>query len=389
MFADRWYMAQTLKGNYFSSLIEVAVIILMAAGTVFVYSAGANVNVSYDIEHFYNFTTLKQLLFFPLAIGVMYAISRIDYQRFSLDVNPIGRSLTPYLVIFSIVLLVLVLIPSIGIEKNGARRWLAVGPVSFQPSELAKWVMLIFVAAFLARNHEGIKRFRGSFVPVCGVVAIATGLIVTQDLGTAVLICGLMFLMLIIGGAQWRHLLTPVPILGTAFYFAIATSPYRMSRLKAFIDPMADIDASYQARQSLMAISSGGTWGKGLGNGVLKYGHLPEDTTDFIFSIIAEELGFAGAIAVILVFVCLITVGLVAVLRCEDRFGRLLGCGIVLAIGVQAAINIGVVTVVLPTKGIPLPFISAGGTSMLLSAAAVGVLLNIIQHNKGLVDGCD
>ena len=383
-------MADVLKGNYLSSLIEIAVIFLMAAGTVFVYSAGANVNVNYDIEHFYNFTTLKQLFFFPLAIGVMYTFSKLSYKRLSLDVNPIGKSLTPYLVIFSIALLVLVLVPSIGIEKNGARRWLGLGPVSFQPSELAKWVMIIFVSAFLARNYEGIKRFRKGFLPVCGVVAIAAGLIVTQDLGTTVLICGLTFLMLIIGGVRWRHLLTPIPVLGVVFYFSIVRSAYRMSRIKAFFDPMADGDASYQARQSLMAISSGGTWGKGLGNGVLKYGHLPEDTTDFIFSIIAEELGFAGAIAVILVFVVLITVGLIAAYRCEDRFGRLLGCGIVLAIGVQAAINIGVVTVVLPTKGLPLPFISARGTSMLLSAAAVGVLLNIVQQseaNKGLVDG--
>ncbi len=380
-------------GNYLSSLIEVSVIMLMAAGTVFVYSAGANVSVNYDFEHFYNFTTLKQLLFFPLAIGVMYAVSRIDYKRFSLDVNPIGKSFTPYLVILSIVLLVLVLIPSIGIEKNGARRWLSLGAgganISFQPSEFAKWVMVIFTSAFLAKNGERIRRFRGGFVPVCVVVGIAAGLIVTQDLGTAALICGLTFLMLIIGGADWKHLLTPIPVLGVVFYFAIATSPYRMSRLKAFFDPMADSNASYQARQSLMAISSGGTWGKGLGNGVLKYGHLPEDTTDFIFSIIAEELGFAGAIAVILVVVALISIGLIAACRCEDRFGRLLGCGIVLSIGVQAAINIGVVTVVLPTKGMPLPFISAGGTSMLLSAAAVGVLLNIVQHDKGLVDGCD
>ncbi len=374
-------------GNYLSSLIEVSVIMLMATGTVFVYSAGANVSVSYDLEHFYNFTTLKQLLFFPLAIGVMYAVSRINYKRFSLEVNPVGKSLTPYLVIFSILLLVLVLVPSIGVEKNGARRWLSVGAggasISFQPSELAKWVMLIFVSAFLAKNTEGIKRFRRGFVPVCVVAAIVVGLIVTQDLGTAGLICGLTFLMLVIGGANWKHLLTPIPVLGVVFYFAIATSPYRMSRLKAFFDPMADSNASYQARQSLMAISSGGTWGKGLGNGVLKYGHLPEDTTDFIFSIIAEELGFAGAIAVILVFAVLISIGLIAACRCEDRFGRLLGCGIVLAIGVQAAINIGVVTVVLPTKGIPLPFISAGGTSMLLSAAAVGILLNIVQQTNG------
>jgi cell division protein FtsW len=144
--------------------------------------------------------------------------------------------------------------------------------------------------------------------------------------------------------------------------------------------------AGYQASQSLIALGSGGLWGKGLGKGICKYGHLPEDTTDFIFAIIGEELGFVGNAAVILLFMMLVGLGILTVIRCRDRFGRLLAGGIVLAIAIQAALNIGVVTVVLPTKGIPLPFVSAGGTSMLLSAAAVGVLINIARQSAGEKD---
>jgi cell division protein FtsW len=157
-----------------------------------------------------------------------------------------------------------------------------------------------------------------------------------------------------------------------------------MRRIIAFLNPDQWTDsAAYQANQSLVALGSGGLWGKGLGRGICKYGHLPEDTTDFIFAIIGEELGFVGNAAVILLFIMLVALGILIVVRCRDQFGRFLAGGIVLAIAIQAALNIGVVTVVLPTKGIPLPFVSAGGTSMLLSAAAVGVLLNIARQSAG------
>ena len=152
-----------------------------------------------------------------------------------------------------------------------------------------------------------------------------------------------------------------------------------MNRIKDFLDQGT---MGYQAEQSLKTISSGGLMGKGLGRGVFKYGHLPEDTTDFIFSVVCEETGFIGALLVVALFVLFTVIGLTAVMRCQDRFGRLLGLGIVLCISIQAVINIGVVTVVLPTKGIPLPLISAGGTSMLLTATAMGILLSILRHNE-------
>jgi len=208
------------------------------------------------------------------------------------------------------------------------------------------------------------------------------GLIIVEDFGTAAFITVLAFLMLIIAGVKLWHILPPLPFAGIAFYAAIAFSETRKQRLLAFLHPDKWTDTiNYQPHQSLIALGSGGLWGKGLGRGICKYDHLPEDTTDFIFAIIGEELGFVGNAAVILLFIMLVAMGILVVIRCKDRFGQLLASGIVLAIAIQAALNIGVVTVVLPTKGIPLPFVSAGGTSMLLSAAAVGVLLNIARQS--------
>jgi cell division protein FtsW len=360
--------------------LEVIVLTLMAIGTVFVFSAGASLNGQFDWKRFYDFTTLKQLFFFPAAVGVMYLFSVINYRRFRLADIKIWKSLTPYLLILSIGLLVAVLI--FGEERNQSKRWLDIAPgpiyISFQPSELAKWVVLIFLAAILDRCSDDMRPFFRRFVLICAAPIVIVGLIITQDFGTAAYIALLTFLMLWLGGAVWWHFLAPMPILILGFIAAIVSSPTRIKRIKNFLNS----EISYQAGQSLRAIATGGIFGKGLGMGVFKYGHLPEDTTDFIFSVVAEETGFVGAVIIILLFVLFMIIGLKASSRCDDRFGRLLGYGIVLCITIQAAVNIGVVTVVLPTKGIPLPLISAGGTSMLLTAAAMGILLNILRQTQ-------
>jgi cell division protein FtsW len=365
-------------------VIETVVLLLMATGTVFVFSAGATVSGDYDLSQFYNSTTLKQLIFFPLAVIVMYVVSRIDYRRFSLTQRPPGYSLTPYLSVLTLGLLIAVLFW--GMERNYSKRWLDLAPgatyISFQPSELAKWVMILFLAAYLERYSNSIGRFWRRFVPVCLITGFVVGLIVIEDFGTAAFIAMITFLMLLIGGAKLWHWFSPIPVILPTFTWAIMSSPTRINRIKDFLDTET---ISYQARQSLIAISTGGMLGKGLGRGVIKYGHLPEDTTDFIFSIIAEEMGLSACVFVILLFVIFAFAGVIVVLRCQDRFGRLVAAGIVMAITIQAAVNMGVVTVVLPTKGIPLPFISAGGTSMLLTSAAVGILLNIArQEHQGV-----
>ena len=363
----------------YDRVIETVVLLLMATGTVFVFSAGATLSGDFNLSQFYNFTTLKQLIFFPLAVLVMYAVSRMDYRRFSIAQRPPGYSLTPYLSFITLALLIAVLIW--GVERNYSKRWLDLAPgsmyISFQPSELAKWVMILFLAAYLERYS--VDRFWSRFVPVCLIAGFVVGLIVIEDFGTAAFIAMMSFIMLLLGGAKLWHLFLPIPVVLPAFVYAIISSPTRINRIKDFLDPTG---MAYQARQSLIAISTGGLLGKGLGRGVVKYGHLPEDTTDFIFSIIAEEMGLAACGFVILLFIIFAVTGVAIALRCRDRFGRLVAAGIVMAITIQAAVNIGVVTVVLPTKGIPLPFISAGGTSMLLSSAAVGVLLSIARQEN-------
>jgi len=377
-------MVKQIESNPLPNYIAMVSILLMAVGTVFVFSAGVNLSQDFDLQRFYDFPSLRQILFFPLAVLIMYTVSCFDYRRFSL--KSWFKSPTTYLLLLSLALLTLVLIPGIGIEKNYARRWLEIpaGPIriSFQPSELAKWSILIFLAAYCDKFSDSLKLFWKRFVPICMIVGLVVLLIILEDFGTAALIALLAFLILLVAGVKWWHILAPVPIGLIGFAVAIMSSESRRERIAAFLQPEKWADsANYQANQSLIALGSGGLWGKGLGMGICKYGHLPEDTTDFIFAIIGEEMGFIGTAAVILLFIAFAWLGILIVVRCKDRFGQLLAGTVVLAITIQAALNIGVVTVVLPTKGIPLPFVSAGGTSMLMSAFAVGILINIARHS--------
>ena len=373
----------SIKNNTVTDSMGIVVLILMAVGTVFVFSAGANLGQQPDLQRFYEFSSFRQIVFFPLACAIMYAVSLVDYHKFGLN-KGWKRSITTYILLLSILLLMIVLIPRFGTSVNQARRWFRIpaGPItiSFQPSELAKWAVVFFLAGFCDKFNLSIKLYWKRFVPICCVVGLVVGLIIIEDFGTAAFISLLAFLILIIGGVKWQHLLTPMPLAVIAFCVAVMNSPGRIKRIAAFFHPEQWTDTAYQAKQSLIALGSGGIAGKGLGRGISKYGHLPEDTTDFIFAIIGEELGFIGAAAVIGLFIVFVWLGILVIVRTEDRFGQLLAAGIVLTIAVQAAINIGVVTVVLPTKGIPLPFVSAGGTSMLLSAVAVGILLNIAKQ---------
>lgn len=364
--------------------IEMVVLLLMATGTVFVYSAGATLDGPSGRSHFLETPMFKQIVFFPLAVGILLLTKRVDYHRFDLRRSP-GKSLTVYLGILSYLCLIAVLL--FGTERNQSKRWLDLMPgpgyLSFQPSELAKWVVILFTAAYLDKFGSEIRDFKRRFIPLCALVGLAVSLIVIEDFGTAAFISLITFLLLWIGGAVWWHLLTPLVPALPGFLIAVILSPTRIKRLTDFLNSILhEKPLPYQAQQSLKAISSGGLWGAGLGKGIFKYGHLPEDTTDFIFAIIAEEMGLIGALWVLILFALFLIFGICVILRCPDRFGKLLAAGIVFSITIQAAINIGVVTVVLPTKGIPLPFVSAGGTSLLLTAAATGILLNIARQSS-------
>jgi cell division protein FtsW len=387
-------MLTDTRQNLLADYIAAAVILLMALGTVFVFSASANIGQQLNLHQFYNYHQLRQVIFFPLAIIIMYCLSYIDYHRLSLKISWL-KSPVSYLLVLSIALLIFVLFPQFGTEVNRARRWLRIPAgqisISFQPSELAKWSLVLFLAAFCDKFSDSLKLYWKRFVPACLVVAAVVGLIIIEDFGTAAFIALLTLLLLIIAGVKSWHILTPLPIAAVVFFAALIYSPSRIQRISAFFSPDKWANSTaYQASQSLIALGSGGVLGKGLGRGICKYGHLPEDTTDFIFAIIGEELGFVGTAVVIGLFITFVWLGILVVVRCRDRFGQLLAAGIVLAISIQAAINIGVVTVVLPTKGIPLPFVSAGGTSLLLSAGAVGVLLNIAKQSpKNELEQCE
>jgi cell division protein FtsW len=378
-------MGDITQDNSVARNIAAVAMVLMAIGVVFVFSASADITREIDLGRFYEYPALRQLLFFPMAITVMYGVSCFDYRRLGMN-RGWCKSPATYLLIVSVVLLIVVLIPRFGAEINYARRWIRVpiGPirVSFQPSELAKWSLIFFLAGFATTYNYQLKSFLGGFVPACLLIGLVAALVLIEDFGTAALIVLLAFIMLAVAGAKWWHLLAPVPFAAAAFTAAILMSPERCQRILAFLHPDRWTDSiNYQPNQSLIALGSGGMVGKGLGLGICKYGHLPEDTTDFIFAIIGEELGFVGTCGVIILFALFVWFGLTVTIRCRDPFGQLLAAGIVLAIAIQAALNIGVVTVVLPTKGIPLPFVSAGGTSLLLSAASVGILMNIAKHS--------
>jgi len=359
------------------SLITLVAFALMAFGAVFVFSASAGLNQGLAIGH----QGLRQLLLLPVAIIIMVLVSKVDYKVFAID-RPLLRSATSYILVASSILLILVLVPGIGIERNAARRWLFVGlgplGLSFQPSELGKWAVIFLVVAASHRFGFRLHSLSRHLLPLLAICGVIIGLILIEDFGTAAFIALAVLVVLIPAGARWGHLALLASAGALVFGLALVTAPYRVQRLVAFTQPDRWAQSvGYQADQSLIAIASGGILGKGLGNGVSKYGHLPEDTTDFVFAVIAEELGLVGALAVIALFAAFIWLGLQTSLATKEPFGRLLAFAITAAIGLQAVLNIGVVTVVLPTKGIPLPFISGGGTSLLVSAAVAGVLLNI------------
>lgn len=365
--------------NRLSDVIAMVILFLMATGAVMVFSAGASLGYEFDLRRFYDFPALRQIMFFPIAVVVLFAASLPDYRIWSIR-SRWYKCPTVWLFVLAVGLLVAVLV--VGKEVYGATRWLRIplGPasISFQPSEFAKWIMLFFLAAACDAIGPDIRRYWTRFLPLSIVIGLVCGLIVIEDFGTAAFIGLMSFIILVVAGVKWWHLLTLLPVGVTGFVLALFQSPHRLKRLEAFFHPDRLTDSvRYQVNQSLVAIGSGGVWGKGIGQGTCKYGHVPEDTTDFVFAIIGEELGLIGTLGVIALFILFVFLGMVVVMRCRDRFGRLLAAGIVLAVGVQAATNIGVVTDMGPTKGISLPFVSAGGTSMLLSALAVGVLLNI------------
>ena len=346
-----------------------AVAALCAFGLVMVFSSS---EVSGYIEYgnaSYYFQ--RQILWLVLGAALGLLALGFDYHRL--------RSLAPVGAVIVVVLLVLVLVPHIGVVRNGARRWFGVGSVTFQPAEVAKIVAIVYLARWLEKSSERVRSFREGLVPFLLMLGLLVGLVLLEkDLGTSMILAVIAISMFLVAGARWKHLAGVLGVAVALLAVLIKLEPYRYSRMLSYLNPWSDaLNTGFQGVQSVLALGSGGLFGVGLGNSIQKYQWLPEAHTDFIFAIIGEELGLIGTIAVLALFCFLAYRGYRAALRAPDTFGLLLATGITTWLIFQAFVNMAAVTLTLPTTGIPLPFISFGGSSLSVSLAAVGLLLNI------------
>ncbi len=354
-------------------ILFVTTLVLLGIGLVMVFSSSAvTAGVKYDDPYFF---FKKQLLWDVIGITAMIVVMKINYLRL--------RELALPLMVVAVVCLILVITP-LGIETKGASRWLDLGFTGFAPSELAKLAMVMFLARTMDINLDKMKEFKSGIIPYILLVGLVCGLIMCQpDLGTSFAIAGTAFFMMVVAGARMSHL-GMLALAGAAAVGAlIIKAPYRMERMIAFLDPWKYAsDEGFQTIQSLYALGSGGLFGLGLGRSRQKFFYLPEQHTDFIFAILGEELGFIGASLIVALFLLFAWRGFKTAIYAPDTFGSLLAAGITIMIVFQAAINIGVVSGVLPVTGITLPFISYGGSSLLFTMVGVGLLLNISRYSS-------
>jgi len=345
------------------------VIALCGFGLIMVFSSSDYMGIVAHNNSSYYFE--RQILW--LALGALLALMALglDYHRL--------RGLAPPVALLILIALVLVLVPHIGVTRNGARRWFGIGDYTFQPSEVAKVVAIIYLARWLEKAKERVRSVREGLLPFLLMLGVLVGLVLLEkDLGTSMVLALIAISMYMVAGARWGHVLLLLALSAGAMLVLIKLEPYRYSRMLAFANPWADsLNSGFQSVQSVLALGSGGPFGVGLGQSVQKYQWLPEAHTDFIFAIIGEEVGLIGTLFVLGLFCLFAWRGYRAALRAPDTFGLLLATGITSWLTFQAFVNIAAVTVTLPTTGIPLPFVSFGGSSLTISLAAVGLLLNV------------
>lgn len=353
----------------------LAVLALLMFGVVMINSAGLTVDAEDGLTLQRVFTS-RSTIYAAVALCALLIASRIPIEHIYTARGV--HSPIPWIVLGMFVMMALVHVPGLAREMNGSARWLSIGGLSIQPSEAAKWGMIVVLAWYGARHAGAMHKLTVGFLPTLWFVGAVCVLIALEDLGTAVLIGTVAVLLLLAAGIRlWQALL--VAPAGLAFFVAmVVQSPYRVQRLMAYLDPYQDPQGiGYHIIQSMSAVAGGGIAGRGLGNGVRKFGYLPEDTTDFIFAIVCEELGAFGAAFVLFLYAALLLSAFLIVRRAAHPFARLLGVGIMLTIGLQAAINIAVVSGVAPTKGIALPLLSHGGTGWALTAFSIGLLVSM------------
>ncbi len=362
-------MVKKLKIDWFMFAIASG---LALFGAAMVYSASAMIALRESQSQFTYF--YKQLAFTLAGLAVMFVVSKIDYRRYQAPWFVYG-----FLALTVVMLIAVFAFPSI----NGARRWIRFAGLSFQPSEMAKLALPIFLAFFLTKNEKTVGELRSTVIPCISALVLLAGLVfIEPDLGTVIVMCAIFSAVYFAAGAKIVHIASVVAAMVVVGIGAIILAPWRVQRLMAFLDPFSHSeDAGYQVVQSLMAIGSGGIAGEGFAKGQAKLFYLPYPYSDFIFSVVGEEFGLIGTLAIVIAFGLLLWRGTKAAMNAPDRFGMLLGIGIITGIVVQALFNISVVISIVPAKGIPLPFISYGGTSVFMTMLAVGVMLNISQNS--------
>ncbi|MDL4841264.1 stage V sporulation protein E [Aquibacillus rhizosphaerae] len=355
-------------------ILTLTIFALLIVGVVMVYSASA-IWADYKFNDSFYFAK-RQLLFAVIGIIAMIFIMNIPYLTWRTYSKPI--------LFICFVLLIAVLIPGVGLVRGGARSWIGVGAFSIQPAEFMKLGLIIFLSTYLAANQKYITSLKKGFMPSLLLVFVAFGLIMLQpDLGTGVVLVLTCLIMIFVAGAKISHFIWLGIIGVVGFLGLIISAPYRINRITAFLNPWEDpLGNGFQIIQSLYAIGPGGLMGMGLGQSLQKFFYLPEPHNDFIFAILAEELGFIGGTFVLLLFLLLMWRGIRVSLAAPDTFGSLLGLGIVSMLSLQVMINISVVIGLIPVTGITLPFLSYGGSSLTLTLCSIGILLNISRYAK-------
>ncbi|EOR20695.1 MULTISPECIES: stage V sporulation protein E [Clostridium] len=351
-----------------------AILVLLVIGIIMVYSSSSYYALYQKDVYNSDFYFFKEITWSVVGIIGMLVTMSIDYH--------IYKRWTPWIVLITLGLLVVVLFA--GADINGAVRWIRLGPLSFQPSELAKYVVVLYLALLIDQRKGKIKKFAEGtifYLAIAGVFALL--ILLEKNLSITAIVMMVAFVMILAGGAKISHLLSLIPMGLAAGMGLIFIESYRLKRLTSFLNPWADTSGdSYQLIQSLYALGSGGLFGVGLGNSRQKALFMPEPHNDFIFAIIGEELGLIGCIFIICLFIFIAIKGTSIAVKARDNYGYLLAIGIISVISIQAIINIAVVTGSMPVTGVPMPLISYGGTSLVFNLSAIGILLNISRQGK-------
>ncbi len=365
-------MMLTMRSYNIPFILFTLTLTLACVGILSVYSASPGMAPDF---------TIKQLIFFGLGLAAMMIFYHLEYNRF--------RKLGFWIMLAALIGCLLVYVPGFAAPAKGAHRWIEIGPIRFQPSEFAKLALVIYMAKMLSERRAYIRSFFSGVLPALIITgAFAVVIVMEPDFGATLVLCLIVFGMWLAAEMRWFHLLglfvASIPA-GLVFFLM---EPYRWKRLVAFIsdDPALRYEAGFQLWQSKIAVGSGGLWGLGLGNSIQKFRYVSESHTDFIFAIMCEELGFVRITALIMMFALLVMIGWWVAIRATDLFGSLLACGITLMFFISIVFNIGVVLGLLPTKGLVLPFISSGGSSLVVSMAAIGLLMNVARSHCAMDD---